>query len=193
MGYTTDFKGKFNLDRPLSAEHKMYLCEFARTRRMQRDAAVTATREDPVRIAAQLHVGEEGGYFVGEGGFAGQVEHQPHQFPQRGGYDHHLCSLGILDYNRPPAGQPELWCQWVPSEDGTSIEWNGVEKFYEYVEWLEYLIEHFLKTWGYVLNGRVSWQGEDTDDRGVIHVRNNEIRAVKSEIVEPDPNFEEDP
>ena len=24
---------------------------------------------------------------------------------------------GIRDYNRPPEGQPGLWCQWVPTED----------------------------------------------------------------------------
>ena len=36
----------------------------------------------------------------------------------------------IRDFNKPPAGQPGLWCWWEPTKDGTAIKWNGVEKFY---------------------------------------------------------------
>src|SRR6478735_9098142 len=52
---------------------------------------------------------------------------------------------GVLDYNEPPSGQPGLWCQWVPTDDGTAIEWDGGEKFYNSVEWMRYIIDHFLK------------------------------------------------
>ena len=51
----------------------------------------------------------------------------------------------VLDHNRPPRTQPGLWCGWTPNEDGTCIEWDGGEKFYEYVEWIEYLIDNVLK------------------------------------------------
>jgi hypothetical protein len=37
----------------------------------------------------------------------------------------------VTDYSHPPAGQPGLWCQWVPTDDGTGIEWDGGEKFYD--------------------------------------------------------------
>ena len=33
----------------------------------------------------------------------------------------------IRDFNKPPAGQPGLWCRWEPTKDGTAIKWNGVE------------------------------------------------------------------
>jgi hypothetical protein len=56
--------------------------------------------------------------------------------------------------------------------------WDGCEKFFMYVEWLEYLIEHFLRPWGYVLSGEVAWFGEDFDDCGDIMVRDNTIRVV---------------
>ena len=49
MGYTTDFDGKFDLDKPLTPEHRAYLEAFARTRRMQRNAVITATMPDPIR------------------------------------------------------------------------------------------------------------------------------------------------
>jgi hypothetical protein len=51
----------------------------------------------------------------------------------------------IRDFNKPPAGQPGLWCWWEPTKDGTAIKWNGVEKFYNSEEWMTYLIDLFLK------------------------------------------------
>lgn len=51
----------------------------------------------------------------------------------------------IRNFNEPPAGQPGLWCQWEPTEDGTAIEWNGEEKYYKSAEWMTYLIDTFLK------------------------------------------------
>jgi hypothetical protein len=158
MGYSTDFEGSWTVTPPLKAEHKAYLKAFADTRRMKRDAAKTALRPDPVRAAVGLPVGDEGGYFVNEDGFAGQ-----HHGPD------------VLDSNEPPAGQPGLWCKWEPTEAGDKYEWNGVEKFYDYVEWLEYVIRHFLNPWGYILKGRVDWQGEEEDDTGFINVYNNTV------------------
>ncbi len=166
MGYHTSFNGQFELDRPLSKEHSEFLQQFAETRRMKRNAEKTAQRPDPFRIAAGLPVGPDGGYFVGEEGFAGQDN----------GPD-------VVDHNRPPSGQPGLWCQWVPNRDNTAIRWDGGEKFYSYVEWLEYLIEHFLKPWGYTLNGEVEWEGEDQGDVGKIVVENNVVRTKQARLV----------
>ena len=47
-------------------------------------------------------------------------------------------------YNRPAPGQPQLWCQWAVGWDGCCLSFDGVEKFYEPVRWLRYLIDHFL-------------------------------------------------
>jgi len=51
---------------------------------------------------------------------------------------------GVYNYNLPPKGQPGLWCQWIPTDDGTGIEWDGSEKFYHAEEWMQYLIDHFF-------------------------------------------------
>jgi hypothetical protein len=80
----------------------------------------------------------------------------------------------VIDHNRPPNTQPGLWCGWIPTEDGTAIEWNGAEKFYHSTEWLAYLIQ-ILKAQGYILHGDVGYRGEQTDDVGVIRVKNNRI------------------
>lgn len=64
---------------------------------------------------------------------------------------------------------------WWTTADGRGIEWNGREKFYHYEAWLFYLIRHFLKPWGYLLNGQVRWRGQDPADKGTIHVAHNWI------------------
>ena len=166
MGYTTDFEGRFELHTPLLAAHKDYLRAFSDTRRMRRNPKITVQRDDRLREAAQLPVGLEGGYFVAEAGHAGQNHAQD-----------------VTDYNNPPAEQPGLWCQWVPTDDGYAIVWDEGEKFYNYVEWLEYLVKHFLAPWGYLLNGVVSWQGEDGDDVGRICVIDNDVTVKRPRIV----------
>lgn len=97
----------------------------------------------------------------------------------------------VLSYNAPPQGQPGLWCQWEPTEDGTAIVWDGREKFYNAPEWLKYLIDHFLKpgaeasrtsdpqfddfTFDHIVNGEVSAQGEDPDDHWALISSGNRI------------------
>ena len=166
MGYQTIFNGSFETDKPLARKHFRYLEDFSLSRRMKRDSKIAEDLDDPRRLAAGLPIGEEGGYFVG-------------------------CSKetiggdSVLDASHPPKGQPGLWCQWIPTEDdegNTYIAWDGSEKFYHYIEWVEYLIEHFLKPWGYLLNGEVEWKGERGGDLGKIVVTNNVVKVLRGKI-----------
>jgi len=84
-------------------------------------------------------------------------------------------------HNETPKNIPSLWCQWVPTKDGTGIEWDGNEKFRNYVEWLKYILYNFLQPWGYELNGEVQWQGESCGDTGKIVVKNNKVTTRKLE------------
>lgn len=147
MGISTRFDGAFRLDKPLSLAHQAYLRRFIRTRRMKRAVELLNGLPDPNREAVGLPLGAEGAYFVAEPS-ANRYREDP----------------TILDYNQPPEGQPGLWCQWIPTEDGTAIVWDGREKFYFYTEWLDYLIAHFLKPWGYTLNGTVHWVCDELSD-----------------------------
>lgn len=89
--------------------------------------------------------------------------------------------FSIVDYNSPPSGQPELWCMWVPSIDGKTIKYDeSREKFVSYMEWIEYLIKHFLLAWGYSLNGTVLWQGEENSDVGFIVINDNYVKVRNS-------------
>ena len=87
-------------------------------------------------------------------------------------------------------GAPGVWCQWVPTEDGEGIEWDGNEKFYRYTEWLEYLVEKYLKPWGLSLSGSVTWHGEDAGDSGVVYAKDNRVKAVADESVRKEPDWE---
>lgn len=158
MGYTTEFRGQFDLDKPLAPNHMAYLIAFAETRRMRRDPTVLEEYEDPVRECVDLPIGKEGEYFVGGRGEFGQGK-----------------DSSVLNYNVEPITQPGLWCHWVPNEDGTAIEWDGGEKFYGYTNWLSYIIHNFLKPWGYTLNGCVEWRGEEWEDYGTLVVENNKV------------------
>ncbi len=160
MGYNTDFSGQFEINPPLDQNQIEYLEKFSDTRRMKRDASKAVLLQDDVREMVGLEVGEEGEYFVGGIGLAGQDEDN-----------------SILEYNAPPTSQPSLWCDWTPTNEGSKLEWNGNEKFYNYVEWLEYIIQHFMKPWERTLNGSVDFRGDEFDDIGTIVVKNNVVRV----------------
>lgn len=54
----------------------------------------------------------------------------------------------FLDMTAP--NHPSLWCDWVPTADGTAIVWrdddNGLDEAHRDTtpQWLQYLINHFL-------------------------------------------------
>lgn len=121
---------------------------------------------------------DQGPYYVNRGGSFGQDS----------------TDTGVISYNSPPSGQPGLWCQWIPTEDGQFIEWNGTEKFYNSVEWMQYLITHFfgdhpkaaeelpfLKS--HLLSGRIEAHGEEYGDRWVLIVENNTVTQVEHPII----------
>lgn len=101
----------------------------------------------------------------------------------------------------PDAGQPGLWCQWVPTDDGTEIEWDGNEKFYESPEWMKWLIQNLLApsarefvtfhlsedprlaafTFDHVVNGVIEAQGESPDDRWNLLVVDNVVAVSESD------------
>jgi hypothetical protein len=100
MGYTTDFTGAFTLDEPLTPDQVAYLKAFSKTRRIRREIEATSQLEDPLRVAVELPVGDQGEYYVGGD------------------------ESSVQNYNHSPRTQPGLWCQWVPSEDVRKF--NGI-------------------------------------------------------------------
>lgn len=158
---------------------------------------------DPIRIAAGLPIGLEGAYFVGNDSFKGQTDDEsvidgnsPPGIPDAGAFLR-ASTAGKMpngndwfqEFEKAKqmglrcGGQPGLWCQWIPNAEGTALEWDEGEKFYEYQEWLRYLIEHFLAPWHYTVNGEVEWSGEESSDLGQLVVKNNVVTVKFGYIV----------
>ena len=196
MGYSTDFTGSLNLSRPTTGKEKKYINLFGDTRRMKRD----------VDTLMRLYHGEHGNPFISVKDNPEAVYgYEGEYFTREDGEYWQKHDESILDYNVPPGQlsrsgsmedwdirreannkriadgvcQPSLWCQWRLNDDGTELKWDGTEKFYNYVEWLRYLIIHFFSKWGILLNGEISWEGEDRNDTGIIIVSDNVV-TIKS-------------
>lgn len=86
-------------------------------------------------------------------------------------------------------------CQWVPTDDGTELVWDGNEKFYESEEWMKYIIQHFLKPncvakntlpflqANHVVNGVIHACGEEKGDVWDLNVTNNVVSVDEYELV----------
>ena len=123
---------------------------------------------------------EKGPYYVGGSGFRGQGK-----------------DGDVIDSNEPPDGQPGLWCQWVPTDDGEAIEWDGGEKFYYSELWMKYIIEHFIGLeplakselpflQGHRCEGEISAQGEDPSDIWNLVVKANHVFVERGEVIYKD-------
>jgi hypothetical protein len=77
---------------------------------------------------------------------------------------------------------PTNYCQWIPMDDRGGLEWDKGEKFYYGTEWLVYLIETFIKPWGYIVNGESPWYIEDYQEAGILKVVDNVVSEESSEI-----------
>lgn len=166
MGYTTDFTGEVTVEPPLNEHEISFLTAFNKTRRMAR-------ARGPLFVK-----GSDGEWGRGQG------------------HDD-----DVLDFNEEPPDQPGLWCQWVPNDEGTTIKWDEGEKFYEADRWMAYIVYRLLApsakayiaqhigederlqhfTCDHSVNGTISAQGEDSDDRWDLVVKDNVVRVVSYE------------
>ncbi|MCO5338561.1 hypothetical protein [Delftia tsuruhatensis] len=87
----------------------------------------------------------------------------------------------LLEFNQEPdliqGDKPNSYLQWVPSEDLSHIVWDEGEKFYDYNEWMTWLIRH-LDGIGIKVNGHLYWVGEDRTDTGEIAVIDSQMTVT---------------
>lgn len=195
MGYTTDFNGQLSLSKPLTEEQFKYINDFNSSRRMKRD----------VNKLMELYKGKGG--FPGKT----VKKNTPNQiYGVDGAFFVNATNMGqdrdesIIDYNIPPGQslmlkswdrrtrekiesgkcQPSLWCQWNVTGEGNEqvLEWDGGEKFYEYIDWVKYLITNFFKPWNVKLNGEITWVGEESTDLGKIVVKDNLVEVYNGNV-----------
>jgi hypothetical protein len=112
--YHIQFTGSVLLDRPLQPAQTAYLQRFFATRRIMWLPEKVQDRADPLREAVNLPLGEEGAYFVGL------------SFDELSVPDWRPL---VANQNKPPQGQPFLWCFWRLDEDGVTLRY--VDEIYE--------------------------------------------------------------
>lgn len=87
----------------------------------------------------------------------------------------------LLEFNEEPnsipGDHPSSYMQWVPSETLDAIVWDQEEKFYNYTEWLVWLMG-WMQSIGVVANGTLAWSGEEVGDVGQIIVAENAVTAL---------------
>jgi hypothetical protein len=71
------------------------------------------------------------------------------------------------------------YCTWrLEDGSGSTLEPN-YEGYNRYSDsWIQVLIDKFFQPWGLKVNGEVTWQGDESDDRGILKVEDNEVSAV---------------
>lgn len=105
--------------------------------------------------------------------------------------------VGVFNANKPPPGQPHLWCDFYPTEDGTALIWNESEGTRCATAWIQYLITRFLMKgavtqdstqyfdlfknfqYNHILNGVLEAQGDWPKDRWKLIVKDNETLEEK--------------
>lgn len=169
MGCTTLFRGKFEITPAMAPDHVRYIQRFADTRHHKYNQTTVAKRDpDWEKHCYEGQFGEEGAYYT---------------FPDEESIQ--LTIRELMDYNIASRVCPSLWCNWSVTDDGKYLMWDGGEKFYRYTEWLEFLLEHFLAPWGYVLNGGVEFCDEH-DKMGSITIEKNNVSVQDTEVhIEP--------
>lgn len=161
MGYNTEFQGYFFINRPLDEDTQKIIKGLNYTRRVKRDPNKLAKELDITTEECIRLYGKECEFYFNFDGDFGQSK-----------------TGGIIDYNSPPDCQPSIWCHWKYNKDYNSIEWDCGDKFYEYTDWIKYIIKEVLQPKDYKLNGTVDWIGEELDDRGKIIIKDNEVEIL---------------
>lgn len=112
--------------------------------------------------------------------------------------------------NRVDPNMPGFYCPWKPTEDGTALVWDGGEKPYAAVEWMGFLVHHFLRpeaiakqeltnppdpwefpkefdrfTWDHVCTGVVHAHGGGESDAWSLLVTANNVTHVNGHAPAP--------
>jgi hypothetical protein len=55
--------------------------------------------------------------------------------------------------------------------------------------WLRLVVEHFLAPKGYSVEGEITWNGDDAEDRGCIYAQGQKVEVVDDRIENPGPSW----
>lgn len=164
MGYSTEFIGKIKISPNLNEKDKEFLDKFFQIRHMKRDMS----KLEGVKTEDIEKFGKDGCFYL-----------KDYDWSDFHSFSDMKDDKTIVNIN-DSGDMPSLWCDLeIVVENGeTFIQWNGNEKSYSINEdngWFTWLIDNFFKPNGYILNGEMTWQGEDDTDTGTITITDNVV------------------
>lgn len=78
---------------------------------------------------------------------------------------------------------PAGYNQWNLTRDCQGIEWDGGEKFYDYEEWLQYLVDKVIAPAGIELTGSVAYSGKDVEDVGLLLIEDGKVVKRETALI----------
>lgn len=96
----------------------------------------------------------------------------------------------LLEFNEDPDRIEDTehptrsYLQWVPSETLDALVWDEGEKFYDYEQWLQWILR-WLADRGVRASGQLDWRGEDGSDIGRITVADSAVTVEKGAATAP--------
>lgn len=187
MGYTTDFYGTFSISGNITYKLVKYIDAFSAMRHCAIDPDFFKSHfPDWKEYGFNGNIGKHGEYIA---------------IPSENIYDLQAKYPDYVETNRYNIGIPfGYWCHWnfldnsenPLFDDGIELVdvdeligkkqlrfgWDGSEKFYDYEDWLRFMIFHFFIPSGVFLNGATLAVGEGDGDAKYIIIKNNEVLAV---------------
>ena len=85
---------------------------------------------------------------------------------------------------------PGIWCHLRIGQDSQSLEWDGSEKTYDFIDWVKYANDKILLPRKYRMNGTMLFQGESILDRGRIDAKDGNVSVTWDYIDDVVANFE---
>jgi len=74
------------------------------------------------------------------------------------------------------------YCPWEAGSGGRSIVPSEHECPRDFEEWITWIVEKFLAPYGTIVNGEVTWYGEEAPDCGKIRIVDNKITFLKGVV-----------
>jgi hypothetical protein len=190
MSIPTYFFCEFTVTPAFRPEHEAYLKAFSNSYHCKKDVNALVLLPDPVRDLANLGVGEDGEFSVGDldtdRPSAAVIAFRATRVRASPSSDNEY----ELASTQPSTGQ----CCW--QFEGDSIWCDQDDDLEEYADWLEYVIQKFLIPWGYVVNGMlVRQEDEGYEDLppsfARLSVTDNVVRWQAGEVHFEDDSEEE--
>ncbi|GAQ83060.1 hypothetical protein KFL_001340140 [Klebsormidium nitens] len=175
--YYTFFQGAFRFaeGKKLTQQQYQYLMLFWGIARSKRNVSLLKLHKDPIRDLVGLPLGPEGALFVSSQEFLDLPKEVQVEFLHQ--REHQLAlSITSVGHTSRSTGNAEPFhdkcdCHWVPTMEGTGLEWDRTRtNFEDYEFWIQYIARNILKPWGLRLEGEPCTFGPTLDGATLFHL-----------------------